>query len=468
MALIRLNQIQNGKNLFNSVSDLTKLLIEGKNPDGTEFSAKYDGATLVGFTYTKEVDASYELKEGETVDEEAEVSKEGNKIVVKTYTVADALQEVKDNIASIMGDGSGVSLTTLDERLKEVETTQISDYRKIEDIAVVPTITCADLDENGKVQYEEGTENVITKSAVVDGKYPLYTKDNLVVYTKTTTTVEGKSVDVYKQAEATVANATATLPEETVYVIDTKTSKTGYAEYDLDDGYKFFVKATLDLFDENNSEFLLDNQEMQLVAQEQAIAELVKRLSEDETLVKEVREMIGETAIKAAIDEATHELKDGQATLDARITANKDHADDNTEDIVALDTRLKEVEQIDSLHKHVLEDAKTFVITEEDTEASTPRSVVATVSDTPVEDTVKMIVNGVVYTKNFTVDAENKTITITDGEAGIGFDLENTDSVVFEYIVEIPSIASDTAYDPTLNATTTTTPAPEEGSQEGV
>lgn len=84
--------------------------------------------------------------------------------------------------------------------------------------------------------------------------------------------------------------------------------------------FKCFPVGTFSLFNLPDN-YLLDNNEMQLISYDKALHSIVADLSQDQSLIDKVSELVGEEAVAAQINKVKEELTNADTALGNRITA---------------------------------------------------------------------------------------------------------------------------------------------------
>lgn len=256
-------------------------------------------------------------------------------------------------------------------------------------------------------------------------------------------------------------------------------------------------KFTLQTLPEDH---LLDNNELQLIAYDQAINKLIIKLAQDKELIDDVKTQIGATAIKDQIDAAMAELT--KTIADNKVAADKAIADAasatataladkiNKEDIVntlgetpsankvasekAVADAIAAIkiaaasDSTDQINKAIADAQKMIednVQTKTDAIATsvntaitalTSRTKVFEVKDSipvvefildevPNATKVTLNINSFVYEEEsgaFTVDRDNKKITWVATSANGGFDIMNTltDKVIVRYFTGVATV----------------------------
>lgn len=206
-------------------------------------------------------------------------------------------------------------------------------------------------------------------------------------------------------------------------------------------------------------DYMLDNEELQTIAYQQAIDKLVVQLTQDDQLIAEIKELIGTEAVKEQIRKEDEALRSDIASF------QKYDADQRKAIVDNFNSRLVYAPDINV--------PKTQVF--ELTEAPTVEFVLA---EKPNGSRISMNVNGIVYDEEadaFIIDRSTKTLTWIGGPDNGGFDLTTNVArkVIIHYFVdgrlEKDVAAQQPAPEPTpketpaVNDTSAETPQPTEG-----
>lgn len=393
------------------------------------------------------------------------------------YNVNELLKSLKDSIAAITGDGeSATSLKTLKEALDSISGKKVKDIVRLE-LAVA----------DGKATIP--TDLATTVPGVDTSKVlPVYTTDNEVLLNENGEQLTVNLTDgTFNGTPSIIDEAASAKKADGSFVYKAATITT----------VKVFPQGEWTLKD-LPAEALLDNSEMQLIAYKQAINKIVVELAKDSDLIEAVKAQIGTQAVSDQLKEATAAL---QANIDKKANITDVYSVDTSGTKTALyrknadkikladlDQDLQDViktaatPQVFDPSDLIAEDAKKFdkanivkstddtsaeeyapsddkVLSEkaaraaidsvkasieasaekevEDSIAVTAPTTTFTLTKTPNDRKVKMIINHLVYneTEDFTVDRTTKTITWTATTANNGFDIDTelTDKVHILY-----------------------------------
>ncbi len=169
-------------------------------------------------------------------------------------------------------------------------------------------------------------------------------------------------------------------------------------------------------------DYMLDNEELQTIAYQQAIDRLVVQLTQDDRLIAEIKELIGSEAVK-------EQIRKEDAALRADIANFQKYDADQRKAIVDdFNSRLVYAPDINV--------PKTQVF-----ELSEAPTVEFVLDEKPNGSRISMNVNGIVYDEEadaFIIDRDTKTITWIGGPDNGGFDLTTNVArkVIIHYFVD--------------------------------
>lgn len=371
------------------------------------------------------------------------------------YNANELLGVLKASVDSITGTGgSGTSLSTLDTAIKALQDKTIKDVVKYTFSAAYTapaTGTAASVDDYA-----------VNASTLTTTTVPGF--DNTVA-------LKVYNVDNTSVLDATGAQLTFT-PSTGKFsgvpsVLDVSASKAKtdgtmvYAPLNKTFSFKVFPVGTWK-FSELPTDAMLDNDEMQLIAYDQAINKIVVELASDKDLMDSIKALVGTTAVQTQITTITDALKaklqtnidkkvDKDAIVKAVSTDSTTASDTNvpsdkavgtyvTNSIDTVKNTLSTVdtnlaERISAVEKMVAPIDEKFAIDATAT-AAAPKTTFA-LTQKPNDVLVKAIINHMVYVEgeDFTVARDTKTVTWTLTAAHQGFDITNdlTDAVRFTY-----------------------------------
>ena len=384
------------------------------------------------------------------------------------YNVDELLNALKTSLTEITGTSAGEGVTNL-QTLKD--SLDALSGKKIKDIVRVE-LAVADGKATIPADLATTVPDLDTSKAL-----PVYTTDNEVL--------------LNDKGEQLTVNLTDGTFNGTPSVIDDAASA---KKIDGSFVYKAATVTSVKVFPQGEwtlkdlpAEALLDNSEMQLIAYKQAINKIVVELAKDSDLIEAVKAQIGTQAVsdqlkeKANITDVYSVDTSGTKTALYRKNADKiklpdldqdlqdviktaatpqvfDPSDLIAEDANKLDKAniVKSTDDtsadgyvpsddkvlsekaaraaIDSIKTNIEASAEKAV---EDSIAVTAPTTTFTLTKTPNDRLVKMIINHLIYneTEDFTVDRTTKTITWTATAANDGFDIDTelTDKVHILY-----------------------------------
>jgi len=335
------------------------------------------------------------------------------------YNVEELLAELKAKVDSISGAGEAVSLDDLNAAIKALADKKIKDMVRVE-LPIASGVATVPADFDTLVPACDKTKVL-----------PVYSADNEVVFNEngeqltinlSTGALNGVPSEV--DAEASAADADG----KTIY--KAKADFTG----------KIFPAGEWKLAD-LPTEALLDNNEMQLVAYKTALDKLVVDLTRDEDLINQVKELVGEKAVKDQLDAALEAVNEAIAGK-----AEKAALDEVDETVKAIDERVKAIEDV---QEEMVSDKVTV---------SGPVTEFA-LSKKPNAKLVEMVINHLVYREgeDFTVDreAQKAVWTLTAANDGFDIDADLTDAVRINYFFKAAGEAVTPAPAPAENPTDT-------------
>jgi len=319
------------------------------------------------------------------------------------YNAEELLAELKAKVDAIAGESTGesgeevTSLASLAAAIEALKDKKLKDMVRVE----FPVAS-------GVATLPESFDTLVPGCDKTKA-LPVYTADNEVVFNE-----KGEQLTIVP--ETGVMNGVPS-------VVDADASakaEDGKAVYKAmgDFQAKIFPVGEWKL-SELPTEALLDNNEMQLVAYKTALDKLVIDLTRDENLIAQVKELVGEKAVQAQLEEALKAVNEAVATK-----AEKTALDEVDEAVKAIDERVKAVEAVQ----------ETYV--SEKIAVSGPVTEF-TLANKPNDKLVEMVINHLVYREgeDFTVDREAKKAVWTLGADADGFDIDAdlTDAVRFNY-----------------------------------
>lgn len=361
------------------------------------------------------------------------------------YNADELLAKLKADLAAVTGDGTGTG-----ETLPEIKAAIDNiNSKKIQDIVRLKlTATYANSAYTVALPSNLAT---LVPSLDTSVAVPVYSVDNKTVFD-----ASGNQL-TFNFATAALSGVPSVLDVEA----SKKTTDGSMVYKPLAATFEFKVfptgHFTLDSIPENS---LLDNQEMQLLAYDQAINKIIVELAKDEDLIAAVKAAIGEKAvqdqIKAATDAINTKVEAAQAAADSKV-AKTDISTSIPTDGTAVDTKVaseKAVADAVAALKTDVSNASTNAITNQAERISALESMIAPVEEkfaiseataktsfalakAPNNTLVKATINHMVYVEgdDFTVDRTAKTVTWTLTAANHGFDItpDLTDAVLFSY-----------------------------------
>ena len=279
------------------------------------------------------------------------------------YNADELLNGLSTKVAGILGGGSGLSLDSLSTAITGLENKAIKDVVKLElQSTASGTVTAPTAEQTAGLDTEAAGANI---------SLPVYTLDNRIVYDTTGAQLR------YNLA----TNALSGTPADAK--TDNGTGTVTYPAKTATFNFKVFPQGAWTL-KTLPAEALLDNNEMQAAAYDQAINQLAEDLSKNSGIISAVQSLVGQTAIQTQI---------------TNITAG-------------LTTRIEALEAV-----RIVDDKITVTGTSATSEW--------TLSYAPTADLVQMNVNGFVYTEGdeFSVTRNTKKANWTSSDFDINENL---------------------------------------------
>jgi len=216
---------------------------------------------------------------------------------VTNWNVDDILKAIIDS--SEIDGANKVTLATLNTALSNFKDKQIKDVVRVQLAAVKEeepnegfTVDVTGVDSGLKVAANDAL--------------PVYTTDGRVVYadagiTQLTINLSTGAFPVGAVPQVMVDNTADRTQNET------EVGVTHYTALDDDFNFKVFATGTFTL-NTLPTDALLDNQEMQSLAYDQAIDKIVLKLASDEDIIASISALVGQTAVQQQIESVTNTL----------------------------------------------------------------------------------------------------------------------------------------------------------------
>ena len=317
------------------------------------------------------------------------------------YNAEELLAELKTKVDAIAGEGEAVSIGELKAAIEALSTKKIKDMVRVE-LPIASGVATVPAEFDTLVPACDKTKVL-----------PVYSTENEVVFNEngeqlTINLSTGALNGVPSEVDA--AASAADKDGKTIY--KAKADFTG----------KIFPVGEWKL-SELPTEALLDNNEMQLVAYKSALDQLVVDLAKDETLIAQVKELVGEKAVQTQLEAALADVNEAVAAK-----AEKTAVDDLSGTVSDIDERVKAIEEVQ-------DEAVS------DKVAVTAPATEFTLSKKPNAKLVEAVINHLVYREgeDFTVDrdAQKVTWTLTAANGGFDIDADLTDAVRFNYFFKV-------------------------------
>ena len=338
------------------------------------------------------------------------------------YNAEELLAELKAKVDAIAGEGTegeGVSLASLAAAIDALKDKKLKDMVRVE-FGIASGVATLPADFDAKVPACDKTKAL-----------PVYTADNEVVFNE-----NGEQLTIVPETGVLNGVPSVVDAEASAKAEDGKVVYKAMGDFQA----KIFPVGEWKLAD-LPTEALLDNNEMQLVAYKTALDKLVVDLTRDEDLINQVKELVGEKAVKDQLDAALEAVNEAIAGK-----AEKAALDEVDETVKAIDERVKAIEDV---QEEMVSD-KVAV--------SGPVTEFA-LSKKPNAKLVEMVINHLVYREgeDFTVDreAQKAVWTLTAANDGFDIDADLTDAVRINYFFKAAGEAVTPAPAPAENPTDT-------------
>ena len=216
---------------------------------------------------------------------------------VTNWNVNDIITAIVDG--SDVDGANKVTLATLNTALSNFKDKQIKDIVKVQ--------LTAEKEEEPNEGFTVDVTNIDSGLKVTaNDALPVYTTDGRVIYADAGTT------------QLTINLSTGAFPVGAVPQVmvdgtadrtqnETEAGVTKYTALDDDFNFKVFATGTFTL-NTLPTDALLDNQEMQSLAYDKAIDQIVLKLATDEDIVASISALVGQTAVQQQIETVTNTL----------------------------------------------------------------------------------------------------------------------------------------------------------------
>lgn len=353
------------------------------------------------------------------------------------YNVDELLEELKSSIDKIISNSEGTSLSSLSDAIDGLNNKTIKDIVKV----------------SLKANYESGESYPYSVEALNGFKTSMIPKikstEELLVYSEDNKAIfdENGNQLTYDFYSNEFSGTPSVLDIEASKL--TEDSSLVYKPLNDTFYFKVFPKGEFTLKN-LPSDFILDNNELQLVAYDQAINKIIIELAKDDSLITTVQNSVTDEAITEKINEIFGTVLQRINALEENALTSKDIAKEIRDKSLAVDTKvasekavadaLASFSKFDELNSKItniserLSGVETLVVEVKESfniEGTVPVSTF-TLAQTPNNMEVKALINGIVYLENdaFTINRETNTLT---WETKTGFEI--TEDVTDELIV---------------------------------
>ena len=344
----------------------------------------------------------------------------------ESYDVNELLTKLKTTVELQLGDGVG----SVDGRIEEVKTelmgllasTETELTQKIQDIN--ETVIKDRVKVKGSLDPVTGLTFAAAELDAVPaimheiGPYVVYSLDNQPVVD-----ANGENI-TYSFETMQLSGQPHTLDLEQKEVMTYKPITEAVA-------VKVFPVGSF-TFETLPADYLLDNEELNLISYSQAIDEIVFRLGQNGDLIEHIKTLVGEEAVQQQIAEVTGAM---QEQLNQAVADIQGLTDGLAALAATVEQNNKEIKDEIELIKSVKTISEVFTPLQLDPETIQTSFDLAHI---PTEKPVKLYVNGIKYreTSDFAVTRPDQLLTWTFTELAGGFDLQEDFEleVVYEFL----------------------------------
>lgn len=378
--LIDLSQIKNGLKILQGIQEIQE---------------SYDGFKVVSSVLNEETGEEYSVNEMiETFKGTLDINFKDKGTLQEQ--ISQAIIDLREILESQL-ESTNVAIDTINNRI-------IKDRVKIKG-----TIT-KDLETGEWVQsIDEKFEEIAGSVSLSHGPYVVYDINN-----KPLQGVDGGNI-YYDFSGRQLSDVPHKINEENADVIE-------YLPIEELVWFKVFPVGEF-TFETLPSDYLLDNEELNLIAYSKAVDEIIFMLSQNGELVDHIKELVGQESVQSQIKAITQVLQDEIDDINA-LLQNTDTG------LAAIDKRdynsnLERKYEIDLINS-VKDIEDSFIVSVKAIEGTPTMDSEFSLSKTPSEKKVIAFVNGIRYVEGslFSIDRSlNKMVWTLNEEAG-GIDLE--------------------------------------------
>lgn len=219
-----------------------------------------------------------------------------------TYNADELLTKIQTDITSLDSKTQEAIKTAVDAIKNKV----VKDVVRIQ---VEATYSAGDGEGSYNVQLPEDFDTKVP-SANKETPVPVYELDNNAVIDETGAQITINLTDGTLSGYPCEVDEAASAGGTTVYKKRTES-------FDI----KFFPVGTFTL-DTLSEDYMLDNQELQLLSYDQAINKIITNLAQDQSLIDKISALVGEEAVAEQIKEKTDALQNQIDTLNSTVSGH--------------------------------------------------------------------------------------------------------------------------------------------------
>lgn len=316
-----------------------------------------------------------------------------------TYNADELLTKIQTDITSL----DSKTQQAIKDAVDAVKNKVVKDVVRIQ---VEATYSAGDGEGSYNVQLPEDFDTKVP-SANKETPVPVYELDNTAVIDETGNQITINLTDGTLSGYPCEVDEAASAGGTTVYKKRTES-------FDI----KFFPVGTFTL-DTLSEDYMLDNQELQLLSYDQAINKIITDLAQDQSLIDKISKLVGEEAVAEQIAEKTAEL---QSQIDTLNTTVEGH----TTSLADIAPYVNKDNGLNANNKKVVNvadgevsDASVDAVNGKQLYAAKAELNTALEEKNTAMDTRMLVVEG--YAKEAGLDAQNKkVINVVDGEIAEG------------------------------------------------
>lgn len=316
-----------------------------------------------------------------------------------TYNADELLTKIQTDITSL----DSKTQQAIKDAVDAVKNKVVKDVVRIQ---VEATYSAGDGEGSYNVQLPEDFDTKVP-SANKETPVPVYELDNTAVIDETGNQITINLTDGTLSGYPCEVDEAASAGGTTVYKKRTES-------FDI----KFFPVGTFTL-DTLSEDYMLDNQELQLLSYDQAINKIITNLAQDQSLIDKISALIGEEAVAEQIKEKTDALQNQIDTLNGTVSGH-------TTSLADIATYVNRDSGLNANSKKVVNvadgevsDASVDAVNGKQLYAAKAELNTALEEKNTAMDTRMLVVEG--YAKEAGLDAQNKkVINVVDGEIAEG------------------------------------------------